>query len=161
MNKKNAFIVFVSRPAVITAGRIIIGLIFIAASYDKIMAPQVFAAKIEEYLIIPDMLIPLIAATLPWVEFLCALMLILNIYTRSVALILIATQVAFIAGMGYDLSMGIVHDCGCFGFFEEAIGIPTIIRDLVFIALLLPAFIFGKNEFNYSGTVLPVKRKEV
>ncbi len=135
----------------VKAGRFIMGLIFITASYDKIITPQIFAARVSEYMLLPDVFVPLIAATLPWVEFYCALMLILNAYTRSAALILILTLCSFVAGMSYDLSMGLVHDCGCFGFFEESIGFATIIRDLLFIALLLPVFLFGKNELNPSG----------
>ncbi len=138
---------FLSSKYLLTALRIIMGVVFAAASYDKLLYPAVFAAKAAEYKIIPELLLPVIAVALPWVEFICGFLLVLNIFSRSAALILAVTLAGFIFGMVYDLSFGLVHDCGCFGFLEESIGAGTIIRDLVFIALLLPPLIYGGNEF--------------
>ncbi len=129
--------------------RILMGAVFVAASYDKLLYPAVFAAKAAEYKIIPELLLPLVAVVLPWLELICGLLLMLDIFTRSTALILIAVLAGYIAGMGYDLSLGLVHDCGCFGFLEESIGAVTIIRDLVFLLLLLPPLVFGGNNFPF------------
>ena len=146
--KPNAFKRFISSKKAITALRIIMGVIFVAASCDKLLYPAVFAAKAAEYKLIPELLLPLIAVALPWVEFICGFLLILNIFSRSTALILAVTLAGFVFGMAYDLSFGLVHDCGCFGFLEESIGAGTIIRDLIFIALLLPPLLYGENRFG-------------
>ena len=136
-----------SSKGLLMALRLLMGAVFVAASYDKLLYPSVFAAKAAEYKIIPELLLPLTAVVLPWLELVCGFLLILDIFTRSAALILTVTLAGFILGMGYDLSSGLVHDCGCFGFLEESIGAGTIIRDLIFIALLLPPLIYGKNQF--------------
>jgi len=153
--KRKEFSRLMSSKKLLTALRIIMGLVFVAASYDKLLYPAVFAAKAAEYKLIPELLLPVVAVALPWVELFCGFLLMLNIFTRSTALILAVTLAGFIFGMAYDLSFGLVHDCGCFGFLEESIGAGTIIRDLVFIAMLLPAIIYGGNEF----ALLPGKEK--
>ncbi len=135
--------------ALLTALRIIMGIVFVAASCDKLLFPEVFAAKAAEYKLIPELLLPVTAVAIPWVEFICGLLLTLNVFSRSTALILAVTLAGFIFGMAYDLSSGLAHDCGCFSFLEESIGAGAIIRDVFFIALLLPIIIYGENKFPH------------
>ena len=59
-----------------TVMRILIGVIFVWASWDKMLNPDGFARIIENYQILPDSFIAPTALLLPWVEALCGVLLI-------------------------------------------------------------------------------------
>ena len=65
--------------------RVVIGAIFIYASWHKIMNPAEFAKIIYGYGIFPDQAINLIAICIPFVELISGICLILGICTRSCA----------------------------------------------------------------------------
>ncbi|MFH1823866.1 MAG: MauE/DoxX family redox-associated membrane protein [Candidatus Firestonebacteria bacterium] len=135
-----------SNPMILFFLRLIIGIIFIFASITKIIEPEYFKAVIAEYKILPDVFVPLFAVILPWIELLCGMMLILNIFTRSNALIIIGILCVFTIGMSVNLYQGIIHDCGCFDLLrKEDISLIVIIRDLIFILLTLPILLYAKN----------------
>ncbi|MDI6809073.1 MAG: MauE/DoxX family redox-associated membrane protein [Candidatus Eisenbacteria bacterium] len=137
---------FSSNHKVLFVMRIIVGVIFILASVYKVGNPDHFRAVVAEYRLMPEQLVPLVAVTLPWVEFICGVMLILGVYSRSNALIVVGVLCVYIAGMTINLSRGLVHDCGCFDFFNEEIGIGTIVRDLVFLILAIPILLYDRNS---------------
>ena len=67
-------------PVLILLIRVILGLVFIYASYDKILDPGKFARDIANYHIIPFGLENSIAIILPWIELLIGLGIILGIF---------------------------------------------------------------------------------
>ena len=141
---------FMSNHKVLFVVRIIVGVIFILASVYKIGNPDHFGAVVAEYRLMPEQLVPLVAVTLPWIEFICGVMLILGLYSRSNALIVVGVLCVYIAGMTINLSRGLVHDCGCFDFLNEEIGIGTIVRDLVFIVLAIPTLLYDRNTLEWE-----------
>lgn len=142
--------IILSHPLNLFILRIIIGSAFILASYTKILDVQHFKAVVTEYQILPDSLVPLTAVVLPWLEFICGVMLILNIHTQSNALIVITILFIFIYGLTNNLYRGLVHDCGCFDFLtqwfgiKEEISFSQIIRDLILMLLTLPLLFYNK-----------------
>jgi putative oxidoreductase len=138
---------FFADPVTLLVLRIIMGAVMITASAYKIFSPEIFAAKVAEYQLIPEVFVPLIAVVFPWLEFIAGVLLILDIYARSAALVIIVLQLGFICGMSYDLAGGVIHDCGCFDFLEEPISVLTILRDFVFVGLALPVLLYGRNVF--------------
>ncbi len=143
---KNIF----SNEKLLLALRIIMGGIFILASVDKIMNPSMFSMILREYKLIPGIFIPLVAVTLPWVEFFTGIFMIANIFAQSCALIMIGLNIGYIIGIVLNLIWGLVHECGCFTIFglNEPIGGFSIARDAVFILLFLPLLIYGTNEIK-------------
>jgi len=143
---KNIF----SNEKLLLALRIIMGGIFILASVDKIMNPSMFSMILREYKLIPGIFIPLVAVTLPWVEFFTGIFMIANIFAQSCALIMIGLNIGYIIGIVLNLIWGLVHECGCFTIFglNEPIGGFSIARDAVFILLCLPLLIYGTNEIK-------------
>ncbi|MCW8815577.1 MAG: DoxX family membrane protein [Chlorobium sp.] len=145
--------VFLSRPLTITVLRFIVGILFILAGYSKIINPAHFSAVIAEYRILPQSLVPVTAVVLPWLELLCGTMLLLNVFARSNALILMVVLAIFIAGISNNILRGIIHDCGCFEFldsllgFQEEISLSTILRDLVILFMAFPILLYGSNVF--------------
>ncbi|MCL5037771.1 MAG: DoxX family membrane protein [Chloroflexi bacterium] len=151
---------FISAPLTLAVLRIVLGVIFVFASYSKIMNPIHFKAVVAEYQILPDSIVPLVAIILPWVEFLCGSMLILNIYTQSNALIVLVVLCAFTFGIVNNFMRGLIHDCGCFEFLggwfgiKEDISFVQIIRDLIFILLVLPILFYGSNVFLWKKLLI-------
>ena len=114
--------------------RIILGALFVAASWDKILHPGRFADDVANYAILPPLLVNLWALILPWIEMIAGLFLILGFLSESSALLLSALLVSFIFAILLNIVRGAQIDCGCFGAGEE-LGLFALIRDLVFLAM--------------------------
>ena len=142
-----------SSSTTVTVLRVMVGALFILAAYPKIINPVHFSAVIAEYQLLPESFVPFVAILLPWLELLCGAMLILNIYARSNALILMVMLIIFTAGVTHNMLRGIIHDCGCFEFLsgwfgmQEEISFSTIVRDILLMLLVLPILIYGTNVF--------------
>lgn len=142
-----------SSSITITVLRFVTGALFILASYPKIINPVHFSAVVAEYQLLPESLIPFAAIILPWIELMCGVMLVLNVFAQSNALIMMVVLVIFTIGVTNNLLRGIIHDCGCFELldgwlgFQEEISFSTILRDLFFIGLILPILLYGSNVF--------------
>ncbi len=94
--------------------RVGLGVLFMYASWPKIADPPGFAHVLWNYKILPDLLISPLAISLPWVELLVGIALVLGILRRGAALMAALLLLAFTAGLGIDLARGIAIDCGCF-----------------------------------------------
>ena len=94
--------------------RIIIGGIFIYASFDKIIHPDRFAEIIMDYRILPWSLINISSVWLSCLELLVGVLIIGGIWVRSCSLLLIFLCLLFISGMSFSLAKGISLHCGCF-----------------------------------------------
>ncbi|MFW5487579.1 MAG: MauE/DoxX family redox-associated membrane protein [Desulfovibrio sp.] len=97
-----------------TLARMLFGGIFIAACISKIMHPDLFARIIYNYQILPDILVNITAITLPWLELVCGLALILGRMRLGAALILNLLLVVFIIVLSWNLARGLNVACGCF-----------------------------------------------
>ncbi|MBF0528050.1 MAG: DoxX family membrane protein [Deltaproteobacteria bacterium] len=116
--------------------RLALGLLFMFASWDKIIHPQDFAKIIYNYQILPDQLINLAAIVLPWLEMVMGLLLVcgwLPLGTTAWTSFLLAL---FGGVLTFNLIRGINVHCGCFS--TSAGGDPanwlTLVRDMVLLA---------------------------
>jgi len=128
------------------AARWILGITFIYASYDKILAPADFAKIIYGYDLFPHDFINLIAIFLPFIELISGLALIVGIYPRSAVLIINGMLLAFILVLSINLIRGHEFDCGCFsvkkaGYLSSAE--PMLIRDIIYLILGLQVLLFS------------------
>ncbi len=130
--------------------RLLMGVVFILASIDKIFNPAVFSSVLREYQLVPEILIPFVSVTMPWIEFFTGVLLIFNIFSRSAALIMICLNICYIFGITLNLIWGLSHECGCFTLFgwNEPISGSTIVRDLVFILMCLPILLYSTNALS-------------
>lgn len=115
-------------------GRIIVGGIFIYASWDKILHPESFARIVFNYHLVPAPLINLAAIALPWIEFVAGVCLIFGIWPRSAGLILTALTVVFIVALSVNWFRGVSIECGCFTVSSDA---KSVISTLIFRDILL------------------------
>jgi len=90
----------------------------VAAAIPKIMDPPAFAHMIYNYKLAPGWAINALAITLPWVELLAGLALILGAWKRETAPLIGLLLLMFIAAVGINLARGHAIDCGCFDLRE-------------------------------------------
>jgi uncharacterized membrane protein YphA (DoxX/SURF4 family) len=91
-----------------------LGAIFVAAALPKLTDPPSFAHMIYNYRILPAGLINISALTMPWVEILCGLALLLGIWKRPARWLITLLLVTFMIAISINLFRGNAIDCGCF-----------------------------------------------
>ncbi len=139
--------------------RILIGLIFIYASFSKILNPYAFYRATLEYELIPIVVVPFFSIILPWIEMFAGLCLVFGALYRSSNLILFVMLVIFEIGIIINLLRGRAMDCGC-GLPLDLIGISekltwmTVWRDSIFIFMSAYLMFFSKPRFTLDGLLL-------
>jgi uncharacterized membrane protein YphA (DoxX/SURF4 family) len=94
--------------------RVLLGLVFVYASLDKIADPAGFARIVYQWQILDPVASNLIAVTLPWVELVAGLLLVIGAWKRDAAAVVAVMLVVFIVAAGLVLARGIdVDNCGC------------------------------------------------
>lgn len=94
--------------------RLLIGGMFIYASFYKIIEPGAFAKSIWFYHLVPGNVINLMAIILPWVELVVGLAVIAGIFYRGAVLWTNLMLIFFIIALATTIARGISIDCGCF-----------------------------------------------
>jgi len=102
-------------PAIIYhVSRLLLAGTFLYAGYIKGADPVAFAGQVANYQILPYAWNFVVAATLPYIEFLCGAMLLLNRRVRPAVLVLIGLNLVFMVLLSYTIARGLDIDCGCF-----------------------------------------------
>lgn len=132
------------RPAVHWLCALVLGGVFVYASYDKILNPGDFARIMYHYQIVgpsklfPPLLPNLLAVTLPWVELVAGVLLIVGVWRREAAGLSGLLLIVFILAVSSALLRGIdLENCGCFSVSGEgrAAGLKLILGDLGLLIL--------------------------
>jgi uncharacterized membrane protein YphA (DoxX/SURF4 family) len=135
-NIKNQILKVISSPYLTTIMRMMVGIIFIYASLDKLANPAYFAGTIQNYQILPDSLINLAAIILPWLELICGISLITGLWHQSAAIIISTLTIIFILAIGSVIFRGFDIECGCFGSGSAA-NWGRIVEDIFLLAFSL------------------------
>lgn len=119
--------------------RLIIGGVFLYASWDKLLHPAAFAEAIDHYHIIPYGVLHPMAHGLPVLELLIGTALILGVCRKGAALLASGLMVVFLVAISSALLRGLDISCGCFHTDGgHAVGLSLLVRDVVFLILCLP-----------------------
>jgi len=149
--------------AVVWLGRLIIGGIFVYAGYAKLTYPNhnlwpwfllkfsvsanlsTFAFQVESYKVLGAAGSSFVAHTLPFLEIVLGLLLLIGWKLRVWATMVSAILVGFLTVVtrAYLLHMDI--NCGCFGT-PEPLTLMTVIRDATLVLLALVMTIFAYQE---------------
>jgi len=137
-----------------------LALVFLYAGALKLADPRSFAVIIEAYGLVPDIFLMPLAVTLPALEVIAAIGLIMDLRGSLAAMSVLLG--IFILVLGYGLYMGLDVDCGCFGPEDPEgkayAGIrPAIYRDLLLAVgiLILYAWRFW---FRLAPVGVPMQR---
>ena len=159
------------RRTIIWIGRLVLGAIFVYAGFAKLLMPNthlwpyfflkfsvstnltMFQQQVESYKMLSPESAALLAHTLPFVEIVVGLMLILGWGLRIWASLVTLIMVGFLGVVtrAYLLHMDI--NCGCFGTPEKLTGM-TVVRDAAFsaLAVLMTYFAFVEARKPHPWT---------
>jgi uncharacterized membrane protein YphA (DoxX/SURF4 family) len=130
---------FVRHRRVIRLSQIAIGLIFLLAALPKIGDMGSFALQIHNYRVMPVAVENLMAMTLPWIELVIGLALLLGIHARSGAVLSAGLMGVFLIAIGQAVARGLDIDCGCFGTSDATeVGFVKLLED---VGLLIVAVV--------------------
>jgi uncharacterized membrane protein YphA (DoxX/SURF4 family) len=117
--------------------RLLLGAVFLLASYDKILHPQAFAQAVYNYQILPDAMVNLMALALPWLELLLGLCLLAGLWLPGATVLSTGLLMIFIAALVFNQVRGLDIHCGCFSTqsSDGPAGLWTVARDLSFLAV--------------------------
>ena len=147
-----------SGPRFLFLVRFILGMVFLYASFGKIMDPRAFSENLMAYHVFDSPLaIKYIAVTLPWVEWFCGIFLILGVFVRSMAVLSSLLLLTFVLAMVSALVRGLEINCGCFGSAHETIGLFSLFRDGLFFIMSLTVLLSKVD--SYTLQTLFSKRK--
>jgi len=125
MNRLNEYLVVIIR--------IILGTIFLWASFDKIIDPAQFARSISNYHIVPLGLENSVAIILPWIEFFIGSGLILGIMVDGATMITSFLLVIFNIMISQAIMRGFNIDCGCGLRDGQLVGVEKILENFVLL----------------------------
>jgi uncharacterized membrane protein YphA (DoxX/SURF4 family) len=104
-----------AHPVVLRVCRLAIGLIFVGSALAKIGDTGALAQQVHNYRLVPLWSENLLAMTLPWIELLAGLSLVLGVRARAGSLVALASLLVFTAAIGVAMTRGLDFECGCFG----------------------------------------------
>jgi uncharacterized membrane protein YphA (DoxX/SURF4 family) len=149
-------------PRVQLVLRLLLGAVFVYASFDKIANPAAFAKAVYQWQVGGPVASNLVAVTLPWIELLAGLLLIAGAWRREAALVIALLLVVFLVAAASVLARGIdVQNCGCVSVAANAapsawpptwmrgVGWFLIARNLVLLAAAL-ALVTAPNPGRHA-----------
>ena len=95
--------------------RLVLALVFLFAAVPKLLDPADFASDVDNYRLLPPLLVGIVATGLPVVELVVAAALIPRNLARGSAVVAASLLAAFTVGMAQAMTRGIDLECGCFG----------------------------------------------
>ncbi len=130
--------------------RLALGGVFVYAAWIKLRDPWLlFAMSIDNYKVLPQWAVLVVARTLPWFELVLGLVLLTGRLPRISSTAASALLSLFFGLMVHAYAKGQTIDCGCFGP-GETISPITLLRDGSLLAgalfLLVLSFRSGKTH---------------
>ena len=124
--------------------RLLLGLVFVSASYGKILHPQAFSLAVYNYQILPEAAINMTALILPWLELLLGLCLLFGLLLPGATVAGTGLLVVFLGALVFNQIRGLDIHCGCFstGIRQGPAGSGAVLRDLGFLAASLYLFVY-------------------
>lgn len=89
--------------------------VWLLSGVPKALDPDQTYVAVRAYDVLPPLGVELVAAVLPWLEIALAVLLLLGLGTRVVALVSAGLLLVFVAGVAQAWARGLSIDCGCFG----------------------------------------------
>ncbi len=127
--------------------------VFLYAGVIKMLDPAEFAVQIRNYQLAPWWAIHPAAISLPLVEIVAAVLLLLGIWAFEATVVLGGLLVLFMVGIGWAMHLGLDVECGCFGG-DSRVGWGLLLQDAALLAaagISLLARRRGSSRFNKNG----------
>lgn len=153
--------------------RVLLGGLFVFAAYSKMKPPDpdnllenpilTYSMSVEAFGVLPQQLIEAGTFTIPWVEMLAGIMLILGVWTRPASLVLVGLVGTFMWLIKDALASGNIDlNCGCFGGSallcpETPLSMCHFYQDSVMFGIAVVLLLLGSGRFGLEGLVTPKK----
>ena len=133
----------IPRQTLFLLGRLVLGGVFLYAGVVKALDVTGFAGQVAAYRLLPYAYNYLIAATLPTVEILCGVLLLLNLRIRPALLVSGGLNLVFMIALSSVLLRGLDIDCGCFDPAGDGSTSPgaALLRDLILMSLIVMTWV--------------------
>ncbi|MDO3377351.1 MauE/DoxX family redox-associated membrane protein [Geoalkalibacter halelectricus] len=133
--------------------RLSLGGIFVYAGWIKAVDVTAFAGSVANYQILPYSWNFLVAATLPYVEILAGVLLLLNQRVRPAALVIGGLNLVFIIVLATVIARGLDIDCGCFnpGGEGTTTAFEALVRDLGIMVLVVATWWLRTEQTRKPG----------
>ena len=129
--------------------RIILGTVFLWASFDKILDPASFAKNISNYHVLPFGLENIIAIFLPWLEFFIGTGMILGIMVDGSIIISSFLLLLFNILIAQAIMRGFNIECGC-GLKEgQMIGAGKILENFILLGVAYVLYYRDNKIFEF------------
>ena len=102
-------------PWVGVVARLVVGGVWVAAGLLKLPDPTESVRAVRNYRILPESLVPFVGHTLPVLEVLIGVCLLVGLLVRANAVVSCVLLTAFIVGIASAWARGLSIECGCFG----------------------------------------------
>ena len=136
-------------PVFIYTMRLVLGIVFIYASYDKILDPSKFARDISNYHFVPFGLENTVAIILPWLELFIGIGIILGIYIDGNTLLSAFLLLLFNFLIFQAMVRGFNIECGC-GLKEgELVGWRKLIENFTLFGGACLILLSKKRIFEF------------
>jgi uncharacterized membrane protein YphA (DoxX/SURF4 family) len=133
--------------------QIALGIIFVVAAWPKLVDPPSFAHMIYNYRILPAGLINISAMTMPWVEMIAGLCLILGVWVKPARWIVTIMLIVFMIAISVNLLRGNAIDCGCFDTSAANKTYEERIQDMGFVLLRDAGMLLMCAQLAWAGRV--------
>jgi uncharacterized membrane protein YphA (DoxX/SURF4 family) len=111
--------------------RVLLGGFYIVAGAVKIPNPGKFAEAVDNYRILPHAMINSVAITLPWIEVVAGVFLVLGLWRKASAWLVNLMTLVFIVAISSAVARGLSIECGCFGTVGgREVGLKAIAEDV-------------------------------
>ncbi|NIM18718.1 MAG: DoxX family membrane protein [Candidatus Latescibacteria bacterium] len=138
--------------------RLLLGVVFIYASFHKVQHPEQLAIIVRSYELLPVSLSNLFALFLAWSELLAGAFLILGMFTKQAASAVAILLAMFVIAIVATIARGLVIDCGCFEEDGHPVDFVLLVRNLLLILACFLVIRFDRGFLSFSG--LLVKSRE-
>lgn len=134
--------------------RILVGAVFVFSGFVKGIDPLGTVYRMEDYFVafnlpvfIPYSLI--LTIFLCTLEFTLGVSLLLNLWIRKTAWILLPMMIYFTIITFFDAFYNVVPDCGCFGDAIKMTNMQTFLKNIVLMAMVVPIFLWRKKYRSF------------
>ncbi len=129
--------------------RLALGAVFLISAVTKLTGLRQFVTDVRRYRVLPRLVSPAFAVTLPYVELGAAVFLLTGFYAGWAAVAVVVMLLSFMAAVGVVMFRGENLSCSCFGLlYRERVGWPTQVRDA--FLLLLALFVLFADDGTLS-----------
>jgi putative oxidoreductase len=130
---------------------VVLGGLFFYAGLQKVLHSYEFAEAVLAYQLLPESLVGVVAAGLPWVEMAAGLCLVTGCKRRSGLVLLAGLGFGFVILILITMARGLTIDCGCGLFFQREVGWAAVAEDAVFLLWAAGLYVWEISRSKPSG----------